>query len=156
MAFDVNTLVNPPFAQNPPVRINIDSKILGIIIAILSGLAILFGLGGLFALLGVGALLAVNAGLASLLPLAFIGLLVGLVSEVMSLMGGWQMYQGNAEGKRLVIYGLAVGFLAEIVYGIGYVSLGSVILPLIVIAIFYYLVVVSRFPGEQPVPPITS
>ena len=155
MAFDLNTLVHPPFAQNPPVKLNIDAKILGIIIAVLSALAILFGLGGLLAVLGLGALLA-PAGAAGWLPLAFIGLVVVLISDVISLMGGWQMYQGNAAGKRLVIYGLAIAFLGEIVYGIGYVSLGGVILPIIVIAIIYYLVVISRVPGEQAVPPTTS
>ncbi len=54
------------------------------------------------------------------------------------------------------IYGLAIGFLSEIVSGIGFGTLGNVILPLVVIAILYYRVVVSRFPGEQSLPRTTS
>jgi len=154
MAFDLKTLVNPPFAQDPPVKLNIDAKILGAVVALLSVLGILLGLGALPALLGVGALLA-PYGFAGFVPLIFIGVIVGLVANVMSAIGGWQMYQGNVEGKRLVIYGLAVWFLGEIVSGIGFVSLGTVILPILVIVIVYYLVVISRFPGEQPLPPKT-
>ncbi len=155
MAFDLKTLVNPPFAQDPPIKLKIDAKILGAVVALLSVLGILLGLGALPALLGVGALLA-PYGFAGFVPLIFIGVLVGLVANVMSVIGGWQMYQGNLEGKRLVIYGLAVWFLGEIVSGIGFVSLGNVILPILVIAIVYYLVVISRFAGEQPLPPKIS
>ena len=76
--------------------------------------------------------------------------LAGLVADVMSLLGGWQMYQGIADGKRLVIYGLAIGFVAQIVSALGYASIGSLILPILVILVVYYLVVISRFPGPAP------
>ncbi len=153
MAFDLNTLVNPPFAQDPPIKLNVDAKILGAVVALLSVLGILLGLGALPALLGVGAFLAPFAGFVQLI---FIGVIVGLVANVMSLIGGWQMYQGKVGGKRLVVYGLAVWFLGEILSGIGFFSVGNVILPILVIAIVYYLVVISRFPGEQSLPPKTT
>lgn len=155
MPLDLNTLVNPPFAKDPPVKVDIDAKILGIVVAILSGLGILFGLGLLIGLMGIGAVLA-RYGFGGFLPLAYLGALVILAADIMSLMGGWRMYQGDREGKRLVIYGLAIGFVGQIIYGLGYASIGSVILPLVVLAIVYYLVVVSRFPGEAPTPPTTS
>ncbi len=155
MAFDLNTLVNPPFAQDPPIKLNVDAKVLGAVVALLSVLAILLGLAALPALLGVGAFLA-PFGFAGFVQLIFIGVIVGLVANVMSLIGGWQMYQGKVEGKRLVIYGLAVWFLGEILSGIGFFSVGNVILPILVIAIVYYLVVISRFPGEQSLPPKTT
>ncbi len=154
MTLDLNTLVNPPFAKDPPVKVDIDAKVLGIIVAILSALAILFGLGALTALAGVGAFLA-SVGFGGFLPIAYLGVLVSLAADVMSLIGGWRMYQGNAEGKRLVIYGLAIGFVGQIVSGIGYAS-GGVIVSLVVLAAVYYLVVVSRFPGDQPAPPKTG
>ncbi|TMG33796.1 MAG: hypothetical protein E6H92_14200 [Chloroflexi bacterium] len=144
-----NRLLNPPFAQDPPVKLDIDAKILGIIIAILSAIGVIAGLFGLLALLGFSALLAA-AGASGIVFLAWIGVLAGLVADVMSLLGGWQMYQGIADGKRLVIYGLAIGFVAQIVSALGYASIGSLILPILVILVVYYLVVISRFPGPAP------
>jgi hypothetical protein len=62
------------------------------------------------------------------------------------------MYNGNVEGKRLVIYSLAISFVAQIVTGIGFAQLGNVILSLVVIAVIYYLVVISRFSESSPPP----
>ncbi len=155
MESQTNILLNPPFAQDPPVKLDVNAKILGIIIAGLSALGILGALTALAALLGVGAILAA-AGVGGILALAYVGVLVGGAADVMSLVGGWRMYQGNVEGKRLVIYALALGFLGQIVTGVGYVSLGNVILPLLIILVVYYLVVISRFPGEAPRAPRPS
>ncbi len=146
-----NILLNPPFAQDPPVKLDINAKMLGIVIAILSALGILGALTALVALLGVGSILAA-AGFGGILALAYVGVLVGGAAEVMSLVGGWRMYQGNADGKRLVIYALALGFVAQIVTGLGYVSLGNIIVPILIILAVYYLVVISRFPGDAKAP----
>jgi hypothetical protein len=148
-------LLNPPFADDPPIKLNVNAKILGIVIAVLSALGILALLGALTALLGLGVLFA-SLGFAGILPMAFLGILVGAAADVASLVGGWRMYQGNADGKRLVIYALAIGFLGQIVTGFGYASFGNVILPVIVILVVYYLVVISRFPGATPQPPPPS
>src|ERR1700682_3816454 len=101
----LDTLVNPPFANDPPVKLNLDAKVVGLVVAILAG--------------------------------------------VIALVGGWQMYKGNESGKRLAIYGLAIAFAAEVIWMIGFAS-GSGILQLILLALLYYAVVVSRFPGEAP------
>ena len=67
----------------------------------------------------------------------------------MAAIGGWQMYQGNESGKRLAIYGLALAFLAQLVQMIGFGSAGG-ILSLILLAILYYAIVVSRYPSQAP------
>ena len=139
----LDTLVNPPFANDPPVKVNFDAKVVGLVVAILAGI------GGLFALLALLGLLGLGATFAGIFLLAIIGILVSLVGDVMAAMGGWQMYQGNASGKRLAIYGLALTFLAEIILMIGF-SAGSAILQLILLAVLYYAVVVSRYPGQAP------
>jgi hypothetical protein len=138
----LDTLVNPPFANDPPVKLNVDAKVVGLVVAILAAIGGLLSLFGLLGLLGVGAVFG------GIFALALIGIAANLVADVMMAIGGWQMYQGNESGKRLVIYGLAIAFLAQIVLALGYTA-GSAILQLIVLAIIYYVVVVSRFPGQN-------
>jgi len=74
----LDTLVNPPFANDPPVKVNLDAKVVGLVVAILAGLGALFGLLALLAVLGLG------AAFAGVFFLAFIGLLVGVVGDVRS------------------------------------------------------------------------
>ncbi len=140
----LDTLVNPPFANDPPVKLNVDAKVVGLVVAILAAIGGLLSLFGLLGILGVGAALTAFGGI---FALALIGIAANLVADVMMAMGGWQMYQGAESGKRLVIYGLAIAFLAQIVLALGYTA-GSAILQLIVLGIIYYVVVVSRFPGQ--------
>jgi hypothetical protein len=137
----LDTLVNPPFANDPPVKVNFDSKVVGLVVAILAGLGALFSL---LALLGL--LVATFAGI---FFIALIGVLVNLVADVMAAIGGWQMYQGNESGKRLAIYGLALAFVAQLVQMIGFGSAAG-ILGLILLAIVYYAIVVSRYPSQAP------
>ena len=98
-------------------------------------------------LLGAGAV--AGSTFAGIFFLALIGVLVNLVADVMAAIGGWQMYQGNESGKRLAIYGLALAFLAQLVQMIGFGSAGG-ILSLILLAILYYAIVVSRYPSQAP------
>lgn len=142
-----NMLFNPPFAQNPPF--NLDAKILGIVVAVLSALGVLGSLLALLALLAGSTALAA-AGFVGITFIAIIGVLIGGVADLLSLAGGWQMYQGQAAGKRLVIYGLAIAFAGDVVTAFGYLRVGNVILPLLVTLVLYYLVVISRFKGEAP------
>jgi hypothetical protein len=137
----LDTLVNPPFANDPPVKVNFDSKVVGLVVAILAGLGALLSL---LALLGL--LVATFAGI---FFIALIGVLVNLVADVMAAIGGWQMYQGNESGKRLAIYGLALAFVAQLVQMIGFGSAAG-ILGLILLAIVYYAIVVSRYPSQAP------
>jgi hypothetical protein len=140
----LDTLVNPPFAKNPPVKLNLDAKMVGLVVAILGGLGALFAFLGLLGLLGLGAALSAFAGI---FFLALIGVILNLVADVMAAIGGWQMYQGNESGKRLAIYGLAIAFVAEIIQMIGFSS-SSAIVPLILLALVYYAIVVSRYPAK--------
>ena len=142
----LDTLVNPPFANDPPVKVNLDAKVVGLVVAILAAIGGLFSLFALLGLLGLGAVAATVGGV---FFLAIIGVLLTLVADVMTVIGGWRMYQGNESGKRLAIYGLALSFVAEILLAIG-LSGGSAILQLILLAILYYAVVVSRYPGKAP------
>jgi hypothetical protein len=142
----LDTLVNPPFAKDPPVKLNLDAKVVGLVVAILAGIGALFALLGLLALLGASAAAMAFAGI---FFIAFIGVIVSGVADVIALVGGWQMYKGNESGKRLAIYGLAIAFAAEVIWMIGFAS-GSGILQLILLALLYYAVVVSRFPGQAP------
>src|SRR5207245_1513289 len=89
----LDTLVNPPFANDPPVKLNLDAKVVGLIVAILAGIGALFALLGLLGLLGLG------AAFGGIFVLAIIGIIVSLVADVMAVAGGWQMYQGKENGK---------------------------------------------------------
>jgi hypothetical protein len=139
----LDTLVNPPFANDPPVKLNLDAKMVGLVVAILGGLGAFFVFLALLSLLGFGAALSA----AGIFFLALIGVILNLVADVMAALGGWQMYQGNESGKRLAIYGLAIAFVAEIIQMIGFSS-SSAIVPLILLALVYYAVVVSRYPAK--------
>jgi hypothetical protein len=139
----LDTLVNPPFANDPPVKLNLDAKVVGLVVAILGGLGAFFVFLALLSLLGFGAALSA----AGIFFLALIGVILNLVADVMAAIGGWRMYQGNESGKRLAIYGLAIAFVAEIIQMIGFSS-GSAIVPLILLALAYYAIVVSRYPAK--------
>jgi len=131
----METLLDPPFAKNPAFRA--DAKIVGIVCAVLAGLGTLFGLLALpitLALLGVA-------------PIVALSLLVSLVGNALAAYGGWKMYQGNADGKRFVIYGLLISFVSALIAML--LGSGSQLLGLVIIAIIYYVVVTSRYASES-------
>ncbi|HYA00560.1 MAG TPA: hypothetical protein VEK76_09445 [Candidatus Binatia bacterium] len=151
-----NVLVRPPFAANPPVKLNVDAKILGLVIAILALVAALLTLfaGGLLSLIGFA------GGFA---PIWLLGVLVALVAEVMAAVGGFQMFNGNRRGRNLVIYSLAIAAGGAVLAAVGqiiaysglilYSSAGPIvglIIDLIIYGVLYYLVVISRFPDAVP------
>lgn len=153
---NMQTLLHPPFETNPPVKINISAGITGLVLAILSAVALLFGLLGLI-LSGIGAAFGALAGnpLAILLPIASI---IGLVADLLILVGGYRMYQENPDGKRFVIYGLALTIVDQLVslianavhpYTLVFSFFGLVVFVLI-IGCVYYIVVISRFKAEAP------
>ncbi len=148
MDLNVETLLNPPFAQHPPVKIAVNAKALGAVIAVLSAISVL-------GLLALGTYLARYGG-GGIVFLAVVGVVIDLVAVVVALVGGWRMYHENPEGKKFVIYSLAIGFVAQIVQGIGYYSIINTVLSLIVLlivlAVIYYIVVLSRFPSQATQP----
>ena len=138
----LDSIVEPAFAKDPPVKVNLDAKVVGIVLAILAGLGALLGL------LGLIGLLALAAAFVGIFALAFIGLIVAIVADIVAAIGGWRMYKGNPEGKRFAVYGLGLAFIAELITIIGYGLSGGAIIQLIVLLLFYYAVVVSRFSTE--------
>jgi len=90
-----NALLEPGFAQDPPVKLNVNAKILGLVLGILAviGAVITLFAGGLLSVLGLA------GGVA---PIWLLGVIVALVAEVMGAIGGFQMYNSNPAGKRLM------------------------------------------------------
>src|ERR1700738_2485051 len=74
----MDQLMAPAFMKNPPLKLDIPAKTLGLIYAILGAIGVLFGLFGLFAALGLSAV-ATAVGIGGVWILLLIG---GLVSEV--------------------------------------------------------------------------
>jgi hypothetical protein len=155
-----NALTDPPFANNPPIKFNVNAKILGLVIGILAIIGAVLALIALPALLALNnavntfcGSLGVNCGTTGgIFFLGLLGFIIVLVGEVLAAIGGFRMYQMNRQGKVWVIYGLALGLIGGILEVIGYSSgfIGSLIFNVIVAIVLYYLVVISRFPGESP------
>ncbi|HKY52022.1 MAG TPA: hypothetical protein VJP45_12265 [Candidatus Limnocylindria bacterium] len=136
----MDALLDPPFAKDPPLKLDIPAKTLGLVLAILGGIGTVLGV---LALIGVGAFAAAIGG-----GLLFIGTLVQLVGTALGAWGAYRMYQEDRGGKRLVIYSLvinAVGGLISVLAGTG---LGGWIVNTLLAVGIYYLVIISRFEGE--------
>jgi len=137
----MDVLLDPPFAKDPPVKLDIPAKTLGLVLAILGGIGTVFGLLGL---IGVSAFATVVGGGGLLV----IGTLIALIGTALGAWGGYQMYQGDRGGKRFVIYGLilnAAGGLVAVLSGAG---VGSWIVNAALAFVLYYLVIISRFEDE--------
>lgn len=148
-----NVLTDPPFAADPPIKLNVNAKILGLVIGILAiiGLVIaLLALPVVFALNNICNNLIGGTCSTGIFGLALIGVIITVVGELLYAIGGFQMYNMNRAGKDKVIYGLAINVVGGILQIVGYGGVGGFIFALIVAVIVYYLVVISRFPGEMP------
>lgn len=148
-----NVLTDPPFAADPPIKLNVNAKILGLVIGILAiiGLVIaLVALPAIFALNNLCDNILGRTCSTGIFGLALIGVIITIVGEVLYAIGGFQMYNMNRAGKDKVIYGLAINVVGGILQIVGYGGVGGFIFALIVAIVVYYLVVISRFPGEMP------
>ena len=145
----LDALVNPAFAKDPPVKLDIPAKTLGLVYAILGAIAALFGLSGLLGALQLGGYFAL-AGVGGVLFLVIIGGLISLVGTAMAAWGGYRMYQADRGGKRIVIYGLVLNALGGLVSALGSFGggLAGWIVSLVFIFVLYYLVIISRFEDE--------
>ena len=145
----LDALLNPAFAQDPPVKLDIPAKTLGLVYAILGAIAALFGLSGLLGALQLGGYFAL-AGVGGVLFLVIIGGLISLVGTAMAAWGGYRMYQADRGGKRIVIYGLVLNALGGLVSALGSFGggLAGWIVSLVFIFVLYYLVIISRFEDE--------
>lgn len=151
-----NILTDPPFAADPPIKVNIPAKTVGIVAAILGILGLIFfGLFGLFAAFALTTLATVCDGLTNcntggIFFLALVGVIVTLVGSLLYLIGGFQMYNLNRAGKNLVIYGLALGLVGGLLELIGGLGAGGFIFDIIWFVVGWYIVVISRWPGDAP------
>src|ERR1700687_2993451 len=134
----MDQLLDPPFAKDPPVKLDIPAKTLGLVYAVLGGIGAVFGLLGLLG----------------------ITLRATLVGTPLAAWGGYRMYQNDHDGKRLVIYGLVLNGLGSLVSALSYGGLGGWIVNAAIIFVLYYLVIISRFEGEPKIvsttPPAAS
>jgi hypothetical protein len=158
-----NILTDPPFAADPPIKLNVPAKTVGLVAAILGIIGIIFGLIALPAIFALNSVVSsansfcqavsgtncagTNSGI---FGLALIGVLLGFVGAILYAFGGFRMYQLNRQGKDLVIYGLIVSLVGGILEIVGYGGVGSFIFDLIIAVVLYYLVVISRWPGDAP------
>lgn len=136
----MEVLLDPPFAKDPPVKLDIPAKTLGLVLAILGGIGTVFGLLGL---IGVSAFAAAAGG-----SLLVVGNLIALIGTAMGAWGGYQMYQEDRRGKKRVIYGLVVNLFGALVAALGSAGLAGWIVNAALAFIVYYLVVISRFEDE--------
>ena len=149
-------LIHPTFfdPNNPPVKVNISAKIIGIVAAVLGALGILGSLFAIPAVMLIGTattVLGVTAGVHSgVLVLALIGLVLGLIADIIWTIGGYQMYQEKPEGKSMLVVALALNVVTSLIYDIGTAAVTGVIFTLLINGIIYYFVMISRFSYDAP------
>lgn len=137
----MDELLSPSFMKDPPVKLDIPAKTLGLVCAILAGISTLFSAIGL---LGVSALATV-AGTGALFML---GSVINVVGSALLAWGGYKMYQGDRDGKRLAIYGLVASAIGSLIVAVGSGGLFGWIVNLAILFVIYYLIVISRFEGD--------
>lgn len=157
-----NVLTDPPFAADPPVKLNVNAKIIGLVVGIVLAVLGVIDLLGMLAVFGFCGLNGV--GVSCGLPfLWLLGSIISLGADVIAAWGGFQLYQLNRGGKALVAYGLALAVVGQIVtiagtiaaysgtvLGFGAGAIVGFVFWLVIRFIVYYLVIISRFPGEAP------
>ena len=140
----MDELLNPSFMKDPPVKLDIPAKTLGLICAILAGISTFFGV---IAVLGVSALTAV-AGTG---PLFLVGNVINVIGSGLMAWGGYKMYQGDRDGKRLAIYGIVASAIGSLITALGSGGLAGWIVNLAILFAIYYLIVISRFEGDPKI-----
>ena len=140
----MDELLNPSFMKDPPVKLDIPAKTLGLVCAILAGISTFFGV---IAVLGVSALTAV-AGTG---PLFLVGNVINVIGSGLVAWGGYKMYQGDRDGKRLAIYGLVASAFGSLIAALGSGGLAGWIVNVAILFAIYYLIVISRFEGDPKV-----
>ncbi|HEV1998766.1 MAG TPA: hypothetical protein VGR61_11635 [Candidatus Dormibacteraeota bacterium] len=145
----METLYHPPFENDPPLKLNINAKTLGLVLAILYAIFALFSIIGVFGAMGVAAL-GSALGVHQIFLLIVIGAIAAAIGDILVAWGGYKLYQLNIDGKRFVIMGLALGVVASVFGAIGFENPSGVIGAIIVAGIIYYIVIISRLPSDAP------
>jgi hypothetical protein len=140
----MDELLNPSFMKDPPVKLDIPAKTLGLICAILAGISTFFGV---ISVLGVSAFTAV-AGTG---PLFLVGTVINVIGSGLLAWGGYKMYQGDRDGKRLAIYGIVASAIGSLIVALGTGGLAGWIVNLAILFVIYYLIVISRFEGDPKI-----
>lgn len=159
-----NSLTDPRFAADPPIKIPVDARVLGLVIGILSIVGaiawLIVSAAGLFVVGSVNpycsgfAPSGANCGTSGIFALGLIGFIVVVAGYLLSALGGFRMFAMIRTAKRQAIYGLVPEVVGGILAVIGYGGFLSVLIFDVVLAVIvYYLIVVSRFPDEIAVPP---
>ena len=152
-----NVLVEPPFRNDPPLKINVSAKTMGLIAGIFGGLLALLGLVAIPATLAVNDLCTGFGGLYANTcgsHVAFgglVGLLIGVVSSIATAIGGVWLYGGKERGRALIIYGLVIGAVGGLIASVSSYG-GTFIFNLIITAVVYYFIVIARGPNDVPFP----
>lgn len=136
----MDQLLDPGFAKDPPVKLDIPAKTLGLVLAILGAIGTVFGVLGV---MGVTAFAAAVGG-----GLLVVGTLVSLVGTALGAWGGYQMYQEDRRGKRFVVYGLILSVVGGLLAALATGGLGSWIVNAVLAFVIYYLVIISRYSDE--------
>lgn len=162
-----NPLVKPPFASDPPLKVNVPAKTYGLVLGILAVIGAVFALIVAIAAFTFTSIVNSNAICGSALyqgsaacqavghaSIAGLGELIVLVAMILGAIGGFQMSQGKHQGRSLLAYSLLLALVGQLLYailwGFGYYIPGFII-SLIIYAVIYYFLVISRFPDEPPV-----
>ena len=163
-----NGLTNPRFADDPPIKLRVDAKVLGLVIGILSIVAtvawILVSVTGLWVVGTINAYCSAFAqpgtscGTTSgIFALGLIGFLLVVAGYLLAAFGGFRMFAMVHTAKRLAIYGSALAIAGGVIAAIGYGGFVSVLILDVVLGLLvYYLIVISRFPDEDPLIPATD
>jgi len=158
-----NGLVRPPFAEHPAIRLGLDARLLGVVLAVLgipaAIISVLFvaGVSNLCNGLVLCSFPSVDVAGTTLLTVGWLVMTVG-VAMMLSLAPG---------GRAVAVYGLVVAVVGDVVslvgnivfvganslyYRLGAGSIVIFLIWLVVAAILYYLVVTSRVAGEPREP----
>jgi len=135
-------LAEPTFIdrRRPPIRVS--AKVMGWIAVVLSALFLLALL-----LVGLGSVIQIRSH-PTHFAAALVGFVLVVITQVMALVGAWQMTQGNHNGRRLVAQALILSVIASLIYNIGLSNLGQFVVQVVIRAVLYFFVVISRFPDE--------
>ncbi|HYY55014.1 MAG TPA: hypothetical protein VFA01_06505 [Candidatus Dormibacteraeota bacterium] len=134
----LRSIVEPAFANNPPLKVSLSTTVVG------GAVCVLGSLGVLASFLGILRATLVVTGVGTWIVAVL--LLVRGIAAGIATYGGYRMYQYDSSWKSRVVYGIAAYFVTEILLLV--TSPVSELLAMVVTAVTYYLVVLSHVPAE--------
>jgi hypothetical protein len=137
-------LVEPTFIDRSHPPIKVSAKVIGWIAVVLSVVLLLALL-----LVGVGSVIQIRSHTTHF-AVALLGIVLVAITQLMALVGAWQMTRGNHSGRRLFIQAILLSVVASLIYNIGLSNAGQFISQVVIRALLYYFAVISRFPDEAP------